>query len=511
MKYRENNGKVLMVNMVASLFTLVVNALINLLVMPYIVNCVGAEAYGYVSLANNIVNYATIITIALNSVSSRFIAIEVHRGNINKANMYLNSVLWADIFLCGVVMIFGILFTINIDRFLNIAPTMLDDVRRLFFWLMVNLCLSVVGTVFTVATYITNTLYLSSLANSVAIMLKAITMLLLFKALPASIEIVGVGAVVNSFLILVFNFGFAKKLIPELSLGIRYFSLHSMKDMLSTGIWSSVTKLSATLSDGLDTVITNIYLSAQALGALSVAYTIPSLASQLISAVSNLFNPQLTYYYANNDKAAIVRELKKNMKISGMFACVIFCGIVSMGKKFFVLMVPDENIKLIYHLAVLSCISMVASGITSALNNVFVLTNKLKVNSLVWLFVSIGDVLIVIALVKNTELGVYAVAGVSKIVGAIINLTYLPIYACSCLEINKRTFYPLIARYIVVLVTCQVIFSVVSRLFVNSVSWGGFVVQGIFLGILGAIINFILLLNKEERTYLMGGKHWIKK
>lgn len=506
MKYRNNNRKVLIVNMIASVFTLIINALINLLVMPYIVNYVGSEAYGYVSLANNIVNYATIITIALNSVSSRFIAIEMHRGRYDRANIYFNSVLWADIFLCAVIMTIGIFFVTNINSLLNVSATMITEVQKLFIWLMINLCLSVIGTVLTVATYITNTLYLSSVANGIAVLLKAFVMLALFKIIPASIVIVGVGAVVNSTVILLFNLKFTRKLIPELTFGIRFFSFQSIKEMLSTGVWSSVTKLSATLSDGLDTVITNVFLNAEALGALSVAYTIPSLASQLISSVSSLFNPQLTFLYANNDTDAIIKELKRNMKISGVAACIIFCGIVSMGRKFFFLMVPNENIEVIYRLAVLSCLSMVASGITSALNNIFVLTNRLKVNSIVWLVISMADMLLVVALVNGTSLGVYAVAGVSKIVGTIVNLTYLPIYSCSCLKINKKTFYPLILRYIVVLIVCQAAFYMVSVLFSATTSWGSFVIQCLVLCVIGLEINLILLLDKEERASFIGAK-----
>jgi len=92
------------------------------------------------------------------------------------------------------------------------------------------------------------------------------------------------------------------------------------------------------------------------LGALSVAYTIPSLASTLVSSICALFNPQLTFLYAKENPNGIIKELKINMKLTGVFTSVLFCGIVTFGKVFYTLMVPNENIILIYQLTCLSCI-----------------------------------------------------------------------------------------------------------------------------------------------------------
>lgn len=498
-----NNKRVLAINLMASVMTLVVNVAINLLVMPYIVNMVSAEAYGFVSLANNIVNYATIITVALNSVSSRFIALHIHQGRIKEANEYFNSVFWADLILGVIIIVIGSIFTIFVDQILNVPEELVVQVRLLFIWLLINLLLSVIGTIFTVATYITNKLYLSSIANTVAIWLKAATLWILFGILPANISFIGIGSVVNSLIVMLLNAYYTKALTPELKISLKSFSPSKTKEMLSSGIWSSITKLSATLSDGLDTLITNLFLNGAILGALSVAYTLPTLASQLVSAVCALFNPNLTYCYAKNDMEAIVRELKRNMKLTGTFASVLFCGIVVFGREVFFLLVPKENITLIYQLACLSCISMVVSGVTAGLTNAFILTNKLKVNSIVWLAVSIFDILLVIILLKTTSLGVFAIAGVSKIVGAIINLTYLPIYVSHCLKIRKTTFYPLMLRYFIVLLICLVIFKMLCRLMAGNYSWPHFIINIIVCGSGGILINSIFLLDKGERRSLL--------
>lgn len=42
------------------------------------------------SLGNNVINYITILTVALNSVAGRFITIEYHQGKKKEANEYFH-------------------------------------------------------------------------------------------------------------------------------------------------------------------------------------------------------------------------------------------------------------------------------------------------------------------------------------------------------------------------------------------------------------------------------------
>ena len=44
-------------------------------------------------------------------------------------------------------------------------------------------------------------------------------------------------------------------------------------------------------------------------------------------------------------------------------------------------------------------------------------------------------------LLETTDLGLYAIAGVSVVVGLIRNMVFTPIYAAKCLEVKWTTFY----------------------------------------------------------------------
>ena len=72
------------INMFASVFTFVVNLLINFILSPFIVSRLGVEANGFISLSTNFVNYASVLTAALNSLFGRYLTIELQKKSISK-------------------------------------------------------------------------------------------------------------------------------------------------------------------------------------------------------------------------------------------------------------------------------------------------------------------------------------------------------------------------------------------------------------------------------------------
>ena len=97
--------------MAASGAAFAINYLINFFLTPFITKNLGTDAYGYVTLAKTIASYAVIITTALNSYAARFITIEYHKEDYEKANVYFNSVFFADLFIGGALLVFAILFS----------------------------------------------------------------------------------------------------------------------------------------------------------------------------------------------------------------------------------------------------------------------------------------------------------------------------------------------------------------------------------------------------------------
>ena len=65
----KSSGKQMSINIIASIVSFAVTIGINFFLTPYLVEELGSDAYGFIGLANNFVQYGTIITMALNSIS----------------------------------------------------------------------------------------------------------------------------------------------------------------------------------------------------------------------------------------------------------------------------------------------------------------------------------------------------------------------------------------------------------------------------------------------------------
>lgn len=495
-------SKALLINAIASFVTFAVGLCITFFFTPYLTDVVGEEAYGFVGLGNNIINYVTIITIALNSVAGRFITIEYHRGNKKQASEYFTSVLVANLSIIPVILLVAVPAILNVEKLLNVPAELVTSVRYLFFFILVNFIITLVSTVYNVATFITNTLYLSSIANIVTSLLRIFLMCIMFGLLPANVAYVGVSTCICTFIGLVINMCYTKRLIPDIQIKKEYIQIDKVKELISAGGWNSVTKLSQVLSDGLDLLITNLWISASLMGALSIAQQLPTYIATLLNTLINLFNPNLTMYYAKNDIDAVVKEMKLSMKFSSFFTNIIFCGIVVFGRYFVGLWVPNQDVQLIYELLCVIMMSVVVSGVTTSLNNIFTVTNKLKTNSLFWLVISFTNVFLVFVLLNTTSLGIYAVAGVSKVTGILGNLFFIPIYACKCLKIKWNTFYPIILRYMGTTMIMLVAFYGIRVIYPLSINWITFGLVCVIAGVAGCVINFFVLLNAGERKIL---------
>ena len=472
--------KALIINTIASFVTFIVGLGIAFFFTPFLTDTVGEEAYGFVSLGNNVINYITILTVALNSVAGRFITIEYHQGKKKEANEYFSSVLMANIAIIPVILAVAVPVILNAEKLLDIPVELEESVKLLFFFILFNFIITLISTVYNVATFITNRLYLSSIANIVTALLRVFLMCLLFGMLPPNVAYIGIVTCICTFVGLVMNMYYTRLLVPDIRLKKCYVHWIKVKELISAGIW----------------------ISAYLMGELSIAQQIPTYISTLTNTLINLFSPNLTMYYAKDDTEAVVKELKLSMKFSSFFVNIIFCVLVVFGKYFVQLWVPNQDVNLIYSLLVVIMMSLMVSGVTTSLNNVFLITNRLKVNSIFWLIISFTNVLLVFIYLNTTSLGIYAVAGVSKVTGILGNLIFVPLYACKCLKIKWNTFYPIIFRYIGTTFIMMIAFFGIKRLYVLPINWITFFVVCVIAGFAGCIVNFFVLLNHTERSIM---------
>ncbi|WP_051536457.1 lipopolysaccharide biosynthesis protein [Ruminococcus flavefaciens] len=502
MKEREmSRNKQLFVNLIASFMSYVITFGISFFLSPYIVRKVGVEAYGFVSLANNFVGYASLITIALDTLAGRFITIRIYEKDYEGANKYFSSVFIANSFISAFLLIVSASVWFFLERLIQIPDQIFWDIKILFAALFLNCIISTFGSVFAVATFAKNKLYLNSLRTVESSVVRGFVLVVLFSFFAPNVCYLGITSLLTGIYCFAYNVYYTKKLLPFIHIKKKYFDFSSIIELISSGVWNVLIRLGQLLSDGLDLLITNIFIDATSMGVLSLAKTIPSLITSIVGTLVGVFSPSLTILYAEKKMDELVRTLKQSMRIMGIIVNLPIIVLIVCGENFFLLWQPTQDARVLHILSVLTCAGYIISGGINCVYNIFTVVNKLKVNSLSLISCGFINILIVFILLKTTNLGIYAVAGISTIINTLKNLIIIVPYSAKCLNLKWYAFYPDVIRpFIFVFISCLLNYTVLH--FFDCNSWLTLIVHSFITLSVSTLIGCFIILRKQDRKYL---------
>jgi len=499
-------NKQLAVNMISQIISFTVSVGISFFLTPFIVKSVGSAAYGFVGLAYDFVGYAQIATVALNSMAGRFITISLHQEKYDDLNKYFTSVIMANAAISVVLTIPFVIILLMLDKIVNVPGNILTDVTLLWGFVFLNFLLSIMGSVFSIAAFSKNRLDLTSFASLKSTILKAVILVIAFYFFKPSLWYIGLATVISTMYSAGMNISYTKKLLPYVETNKKYFDFQTIKILLSSGVWNSFTELSSIMSNGLDLLITNLFIGAAAMGSMAISKTLPTMILSVFAMLAGVFSPQLTIAYAKNDTEGMQSQLISSIKILGIFSCIPMAILFAYGDVFYGLWVPSQNARLLQTLSILACLAFVFVLPLEGLWNIFTVTNKVKQSS-IFLFVNsvftIAIVLIAMKFTKDINMRLYIVAGTSTVFSIIRALTFLPLYGARCLNLKWATFYPVILKnFLAVGIITAISFWIKHFIYIDS--WIMLILAGIITTIISLALNSVLILGKTERMMLTG-------
>lgn len=123
-----NDNKRILYNTGIIYIKLILSAFLGLFTSRIVLQALGADDYGLYSVVGGIVSFLNIIGITMVSVSNRFIAVEIGKGEEGNPNRIFNTVLSIHIALAiGLLLIGGIAGTYYVNNYLNVLPGKIPD------------------------------------------------------------------------------------------------------------------------------------------------------------------------------------------------------------------------------------------------------------------------------------------------------------------------------------------------------------------------------------------------
>lgn len=485
-------------NLAANLAAFVVTFAISFLLSPFIVRTLGVEANGLIGLSTSFLNYASVLTIFLGSMTSRFVTIELRSGDVRAANEYYTASKVSDLVGAAVLLPIMVLVVINFGNWLDVPEHLVVDAQWLSSLLFLSLLLSLVVPRWKVATWATNNLYLDSLRSMQSHLLRGALIIAMFSVFEPAVSYVGVAALLAGIFDLGFSGYYKHRLLPDLRISLAHYSWARQRELLTAGFWTSVNYLGSLLGMGFHLLLANVFLGATHMGLLALAMTVPAMINQLSINLTGVFMPSLAFAFAERDFLSMRRQAKRAMSVTSLLTAMPLAALIAFGGEFFALWVPSQNAAQLNLIAIAAAAGLVVACGVQPLQNIFVITNSQRTHSIAAVSMGALNVGLAALLLRTTDLGVFAILLAAAVSVTAKSLLFTVPMAARRVESVPGVFLGEVARsigYLAVLVSVGAAIRAVSP----PATWLGFVVSVVIMCVCGSLVNLLLLMGRSDR------------
>lgn len=494
-------GKQLALNMVSQFMAFAVAMAINFFLIPVIIEKIGKEIYGFYSLSDNFLEYATVVTSVINGMANRYITVAYSKGKTEEANRYFTSVTLVNVFLTVVLAVPAVIMIIFLDRILNVPPSHSLDVKCLWSFVFMMFFVNLIFSRYDASPFAKNRLEITGMINVTSIILKAVLLTLAYTFLYPYIGYIGITVFLCAVYSAVLKVHFKNKLTPDLKFKKELFDFKAVVELAKVGIWNSVSQLSQMLFTGLDLLIANIFMGAEEMSILSIAKTLPIMLISFIGVIAGAFYPSMTISYSTQTVKEFSDETKFASKMCGFICSVPIIGIVVFGGDFFSLWLPTLTQSEIFRVQILSVLTLLPQAFSIyvfPLYQINTITCNVKIPAVLDCIIGVVNIVLVYLLLKFTDLGLYAIAGVSSGLLLLKIIIFVPMYAASNIGVKKRTFYPYLLRGIflnaVVFCICSAVHGLIG---INS--WVMLIAAAVIAAVISYGTGFFVVFSKNEK------------
>lgn len=468
-------------------------------ITPFIINTMGAESYGFVPLSQQLINYLTVITVSITSISGRFFTIAKKQENLSLAQEYFSSALCGGI--VGSLILSAVLVpcSLYIDRILNIPAYLVGDVRLSFLLYGGIFLLSFITSIFNVGAFSNNKLYITSSISIVNIIAKTIATVGLLLIFTPRIWHVSMGALVSaSIAMLLTVFTFARL---EPAIKIFRLSLSKLKEILSSGIWVSFAEIGAILFLQIDLLIANWNLGPTAAGNYAVVLSLPSILRSLSGAIISIFVPTVISFFAVGQIKEMIKYINNAVKYTGIALSLPIGIICGLGNVLLSLWINPDYASYGLVLAVLT-IHLSINLSVQVIMSVQTAFNKLKVPAFATFIMGIINFILAFSLTKYFDMGIMGIALSGGLVLTAKNAVFTPLYVAKITGQKWNTYFKGVLKP-AASTTFVAALSYLAQKVYNIKSFYELILTCFIIGIIYLVFVYFAMLGKTERRMLL--------
>ncbi len=428
------------VNMICTVATHGISALIALVLTPYLISTLGFEAYGFYPLALELLAGFSLVSGLLGATATRYITIEEAGGRTESANRYVSTVFFGNLILSGLLALPMAGVVIFCDRLFDIPAELLGQVRIFFLLMLASVLVDGIFFVFSSAYSVSGRLDLSAGERLLGILVKAGVLGCLLGVLPPSVISVGVAVFASSFAMGLLSLIMARCLWPRMAVSARAFSLSALGQVSVSGFLYSFLRFGSFLLTGAFLFMVNRLFGAHTGGVYSVALTVSRVLSGVLLVCAGVYVPVMEKGFAVGDREELLGTVKRGQKLLGFFAlvgvsvCVSFCG------DFFSLWLGDQNTPTLRLLCVLLVLPALSVATALPILNLSLVMNRMRRVSFLFVGGALLSLALAIALRAFFGCDILVMAAVSAGAQILWYAGFMPLFGAHLLGMSPVTF-----------------------------------------------------------------------
>ena len=426
-------------NLIANTLYFIYNIIIGLLLVPYFIDSLGVASYALIPLATSITNYVNLVAQSLNISVSRYLTIDLQKGELKKANITFNTALFGTL---GVILImFPIILLISYytPSFFAIPEGQENAARILFLGVLNAFLVRAWGSNFGVSLFAYNRLDLQNLVNAVNILVQVGLIVILFKFYSPSLVYIGLAYLMGAVAALILTIVFSRKINPHLKVNIKDFRGSKVREITEMGSWVIIDQIGSLLFLQIDLIVVNKLFGTVAGGEYSVVLTWSMMLRTIAGMLVGVMTPIIITYYAKERIDELVNISKTAVRLTGYALALPIGYICGFAPQLLSLWVGPEFAKL-SPLMFIVLSHLVINLSVMPLFAINVAYNKVRIPGIITFLMGIGNLLLAIIIPGITGWEYYGVAVAGAIMLTLKNTFFTPWYAAKVLGLSRKTF-----------------------------------------------------------------------
>ena len=488
-------------NLVSNIIYFILNIIVGLALVPFFLDSLGNAAYALVPLATSVTSYVTLIVQCLNMSVSRYLTLDLQRGDLVQANVTFNTAMFGTLAVVLALLPVAVAVSFATPYIFSTGGEGASSVTLLFFLVLLSALIRTWTSNFQATVFAHNRLDLWNWVNAVYLLVQVAVVVFLFVVFTPALPLIGVSYVIAAICSGILAAYYSKMTNPSLKLQVSLFSTRLFKDVGKMAGWLVVQQLGSLLLLPVCLIIVNILFGAVAETQFSLAQTFVTLIISISALVTNTFRPMVYSYIARRDNAGAAKFLALTIKITSLVMALPLALICLFSPQLFTLWVGEEYVFLmpLVCVLVLPTIIWIQDACMGPLN---VACNKVKVTAIACILSGFVNVILAFTLPFIFDIGMYGVA-LAWVVALILHgFLFSPIYSAYIIQAPLLSLIKPMGYGI-----CAVIILFISGGIITAIIPGTSLIEAIICGSIFSVIYLVLLmkilLNHREKELIL--------